>query len=266
MDTATYKKRVSYYSAGGLEYQLFPGLLAFHRDVGRFPTNEEGLDSLNNRPSGLASWRGPYFEKSTVVNGFVNDRLDSPLHFESFDNGKSVVVGMVGLDQIKGTKDDVYARIERFDDASDSVSVDPVAQSVIELCKRENFGQALAKYYRDVGAFPETSINLTEVGARMNIAKWNGPYLTKGELDHAVGRKFGKLSYRSIEVRPDAGFTILVPGPDRQGLDDKIAIFRPQDVQLGFLRNESGKLDVYITTRFIGPLDSSATAKKADEK
>jgi general secretion pathway protein G len=36
---------------------------SFHVDNGRFPTNEEALDALIERPAGLATWDGPYIKK-----------------------------------------------------------------------------------------------------------------------------------------------------------------------------------------------------------
>lgn len=35
-------------------------------DVGRFPTNEEGLDALNKRPATSAGWSGPYLKGSGI--------------------------------------------------------------------------------------------------------------------------------------------------------------------------------------------------------
>jgi general secretion pathway protein G len=35
----------------------------FHLDVGRYPTEEEGLKSLYQRPESLPSWGGPYLDK-----------------------------------------------------------------------------------------------------------------------------------------------------------------------------------------------------------
>jgi general secretion pathway protein G len=32
-------------------------------DVGRFPTNEEGLNALSAQPAGLKNWRGPYLKR-----------------------------------------------------------------------------------------------------------------------------------------------------------------------------------------------------------
>ena len=35
----------------------------FHLDVGRYPTEDEGLKVLYQRPEGLSSWSGPYLDK-----------------------------------------------------------------------------------------------------------------------------------------------------------------------------------------------------------
>jgi general secretion pathway protein G len=36
---------------------------SFNIDTGRFPTNEEALKALVERPAGLATWDGPYIKK-----------------------------------------------------------------------------------------------------------------------------------------------------------------------------------------------------------
>ena len=38
----------------------------FRLDVGRYPTQSEGLDALAGRPAGLAAWRGPYLKGSNL--------------------------------------------------------------------------------------------------------------------------------------------------------------------------------------------------------
>ncbi len=35
----------------------------FHLDVGRYPSEEEGLKALRDRPESLTSWGGPYLDK-----------------------------------------------------------------------------------------------------------------------------------------------------------------------------------------------------------
>jgi len=36
----------------------------FRLDVGRYPTSEEGLRALVERPAGLGNWRGPYVDRA----------------------------------------------------------------------------------------------------------------------------------------------------------------------------------------------------------
>jgi general secretion pathway protein G len=45
---------------------LEKGLELFKLDVGRFPTNEEGLDALVRRPPNARGWNGPYLKGTTV--------------------------------------------------------------------------------------------------------------------------------------------------------------------------------------------------------
>ena len=39
---------------------LEESLANYRRDVGRYPTTEEGLSSLTSKPNGTSSWNGPY--------------------------------------------------------------------------------------------------------------------------------------------------------------------------------------------------------------
>lgn len=43
---------------------LATALDLFHLDVGRYPTGEEGLKALREKPENLPSWGGPYLDKS----------------------------------------------------------------------------------------------------------------------------------------------------------------------------------------------------------
>lgn len=46
----------------------------FRLEVGRYPTNNEGLDALVARPSGVTIWNGPYLTKKVVrKNPWGND-------------------------------------------------------------------------------------------------------------------------------------------------------------------------------------------------
>jgi general secretion pathway protein G len=42
---------------------LGAALDTFRLDVGRYPTTQEGLEALRDRPSGLERWDGPYLKK-----------------------------------------------------------------------------------------------------------------------------------------------------------------------------------------------------------
>ena len=45
---------------------LEKSLELFKLDVGRFPSNEEGLDALINRPGAAGGWNGPYLKGGSV--------------------------------------------------------------------------------------------------------------------------------------------------------------------------------------------------------
>ena len=39
-----------------------------HLDIGRYPTQEEGLTILQKQPPGLDTWKGPYLDKQNSLN------------------------------------------------------------------------------------------------------------------------------------------------------------------------------------------------------
>ena len=45
---------------------LAAGLDLFRLDVGRYPSTQEGLPALVQRPAGLAAWKGPYIKGDGV--------------------------------------------------------------------------------------------------------------------------------------------------------------------------------------------------------
>ena len=47
----------------------------FHLDVGRYPTEEEGLKSLYQRPESLPSWGGPYLDKPPPKDPWGRDYI-----------------------------------------------------------------------------------------------------------------------------------------------------------------------------------------------
>jgi general secretion pathway protein G len=44
----------------------------YRLDLGRYPTTEQGLAALNERPSGEAKWLGPYLKKSVPLDPWAH--------------------------------------------------------------------------------------------------------------------------------------------------------------------------------------------------
>jgi general secretion pathway protein G len=52
-----------------LQIQKLSGILdIYHLDIGRYPTQEEGLEALAQRPTELDNWNGPYVKKHEELN------------------------------------------------------------------------------------------------------------------------------------------------------------------------------------------------------
>ena len=56
---------------------LATALDLYHLDVGNYPTTEEGLKALRERPSNAASWAGPYLDKA-----IPNDPWGRPYNYK----------------------------------------------------------------------------------------------------------------------------------------------------------------------------------------
>jgi general secretion pathway protein G len=48
-------------------HNITSALELYRLDVGRYPTNEEGLNSLVTQPTTAAGWAGPYLQKATAL-------------------------------------------------------------------------------------------------------------------------------------------------------------------------------------------------------
>jgi general secretion pathway protein G len=46
--------------------ELGAGLDLFHLEVGRYPTTDEGLVALSEKPPGTDNWNGPYLKKKDI--------------------------------------------------------------------------------------------------------------------------------------------------------------------------------------------------------
>jgi general secretion pathway protein G len=83
---------------------------AFKRDVGRYPTEKEGLPALVVEPGDGAKWFGPYLRESYVEGGAVVDVAGRPLKYRVSDEGRVIIA--VGEDGEEGTADDVEFFLE----------------------------------------------------------------------------------------------------------------------------------------------------------
>ena len=66
-------------------------------DVGRYPTTDEGLKALREKPSGMDKWKGPYLPKE-----IPKDPWDNPYLYKCpGDNGEYDLISY-GLDKAEG--------------------------------------------------------------------------------------------------------------------------------------------------------------------
>jgi len=74
----------------------------FRLDVGRFPTNEEGLGALNAKPANADKWNGPYLKKDIPLDpwghAYIYKIPGSKGDFEILSYGKDGQPGGVGED------------------------------------------------------------------------------------------------------------------------------------------------------------------------
>lgn len=71
---------------------------AFEQDIGRIPTETEGLAILMTRPIGVSVWNGPYLERNI-------DPWSNPYVYHVTKTGFRIV--SKGPDQVEGTSDDI---------------------------------------------------------------------------------------------------------------------------------------------------------------
>ena len=55
------------------------GLDLYHLEVGRYPTTEEGLQALSEKPPGANNWNGPYLKKQVIPD----DPWGNAYHYRS---------------------------------------------------------------------------------------------------------------------------------------------------------------------------------------
>lgn len=80
------------------QIELFGTALdAFRLDVGRYPTTEEGLKALREKPSGLDAWKGPYLPKEIPL-----DPWGKPYNYKSPGEHGEYDLYSYGLDGVEG--------------------------------------------------------------------------------------------------------------------------------------------------------------------
>jgi general secretion pathway protein G len=73
----------------------------FRLDTGRYPTSQEGLNALVQRPMGMERWDGPYLTK-----GIPKDPWDRPYVYRSpGDGGRPYDIYSLGADGAPGGQD-----------------------------------------------------------------------------------------------------------------------------------------------------------------
>lgn len=70
----------------------------FKLDVGRFPSNDEGLEALVDRPGSAQGWNGPYLKKG----GVPKDPWGNAYHYESPGKRTDVDIYSLGADNAIG--------------------------------------------------------------------------------------------------------------------------------------------------------------------
>ncbi|MGE5842093.1 MAG: type II secretion system major pseudopilin GspG [Deltaproteobacteria bacterium] len=84
------------------QIELFGTALdTFRLDVGRYPTTEEGLKALREKPSGAETWEGPYLPKEIPV-----DPWKKPYVYRSPGEHGDYDLISYGLDGVEGGEGD----------------------------------------------------------------------------------------------------------------------------------------------------------------
>jgi general secretion pathway protein G len=84
--------------AAKVQIEMFGTALdGFRLDMGRYPTTEEGLKALREKPSGADKWEGPYLPKEIPMDPWGNAYVyRSPSEYGDYD------IMSYGLDKAEG--------------------------------------------------------------------------------------------------------------------------------------------------------------------
>ena len=78
--------------------EIASGLDMFRIDMNRYPSNDEGLKALVEKPTGLDAWNGPYLRKRVVPT----DPWGQPYHYEYPGEHGDFDLYSYGADQKEG--------------------------------------------------------------------------------------------------------------------------------------------------------------------
>lgn len=93
-----YLSRAKSQTAGVQIENIKSSLDMFLLDVGRYPTEDEGLGVLIEPNSSVAGWAGPYLDEDSVPT----DPWGRPYHFEVANGGMKAIVYTYGRDDAEG--------------------------------------------------------------------------------------------------------------------------------------------------------------------
>ncbi len=173
--------------------EIEAGLVAFFEDVGRFPTDAEGLAALVSDP-GLALWQGPYLnleheEPTAQVStdawnlGYLYDRDPVTVPADAAEalvvsggRNRLIETGAVGGSwTLNGTDDDLQAVISAVQSNRENTAV--------ATTEMERLGAAAQAYFRDHEAYPTDLRQLDDayldggLGADTWKDQWNRIYV-----------------------------------------------------------------------------------------
>lgn len=94
--------------AAKAQIELFGTALdALRLDVGRYPTTEEGLKALREKPSGMDGWEGPYLPKEIPADPWGKAYLyKSPGEHSEYD---LISLGLDGVEGGEGENQDIVS-------------------------------------------------------------------------------------------------------------------------------------------------------------
>src|SRR4030065_1332062 len=94
--------------AAKAQIELFGTALdTFRLDLGRYPTTEEGLKALREKPSGAENWQGPYLPKEIPVDPWGKPYIyKSPGEHDDYD---LISYGLDGVEGGEGENQDVVS-------------------------------------------------------------------------------------------------------------------------------------------------------------